>query len=124
MYSLVYLKYHSISISVLNLVGLFYMERSKRDPENWIINRNIRLKKRHSRCNRLYVKYEVGRGVVHSGGWRCRRGRRGSSPAKVQAMAQHALQIRPGEVRECGTYTVFEQLCEVWYEEMMELTRT
>ena len=67
MYSLVYSECHSISISDLNLAGLYHMERSKRDPENWIINRNMRLKKRHSKYNRLHVKYEVGRGVVHSG---------------------------------------------------------
>ena len=53
-YSLLHLECHSISISNLNLLGLVRTERGKRDPENQIIDCDFRMKKRHSKCNRLY----------------------------------------------------------------------
>ena len=55
LYILLHLECHLIVISNLNLGGLFSMERGKRDLENKIIDWDLRLKKWHSRCNRLYV---------------------------------------------------------------------
>jgi len=46
---------HLISMSNLNLLGLFSTERGKRDLENEIIDWEMRLKKWHSKCNRLYL---------------------------------------------------------------------
>ena len=53
-YSLLHLEYHSIWISNLNLIGLFSMERDKRNLEVQIIDWDSRLKKWHFNCNRLY----------------------------------------------------------------------
>jgi len=57
-YSILHLECHLISISNLNLLGLFSTERGKRDLENWIVDWDLRLKKCHSKCERLYVVYE------------------------------------------------------------------
>jgi len=43
-YSLLHLQYHLISISNLNLVGLFSLKCGKRDPENEINECHLRLK--------------------------------------------------------------------------------
>jgi len=52
-YSLLCLECHSISISNLNLVGLFSTECGKRDLDNQIIDWALRTKKWHSKWNRL-----------------------------------------------------------------------
>ena len=57
--SLLHLDCHLISISNLNLLGLFSTERGKRFVENNIIDWDSRMKKWHSKCNRLYQK--IGR---------------------------------------------------------------
>ena len=49
-YSLLRLECHLISISNLNLLGLFSTKRSKRDPEKWINDWDLRTKKWHSKC--------------------------------------------------------------------------
>jgi len=54
-YSLLHVECHSISISNLNLPGLFSTERSKRDLEDQIFDWDLTMKKWHSECNRLYV---------------------------------------------------------------------
>jgi len=54
-YSLSHLECHFISISNLNLPGLLPTERGKRDPKNWIIDRDLWTEKWHSECNRLCV---------------------------------------------------------------------
>ena len=51
-YNLLHLECHLISISYLNLVGLFWTERGERDLENYIINLDLRLKKWQFKCNR------------------------------------------------------------------------
>jgi len=53
-YSLLHLECRLISSSNLNLLGLFSTERGKGDLENEIIDWDFRLKKWHSKCNRLY----------------------------------------------------------------------
>jgi len=55
LYSLLHLQCHSISISNLNLVGLFSTKLGKRDLEDQINNWDLRMKKWRSKCNRLYV---------------------------------------------------------------------
>jgi len=59
LYSLLHLDGHSISISNLNLVGLFSTELGRRDLENYIIDWDLRLKKWHSKFNRLYLDKNV-----------------------------------------------------------------
>jgi len=54
-YSLLHLESYLTSISSLNLLGLFSTERCKRDLENPIIDWDWRMKKRHSKFNRLYL---------------------------------------------------------------------
>ena len=54
-YSLLHLECHSIWISNLNLLGPFSTERGKRDLESYNIDWDLRLEKRHSKCNRLYI---------------------------------------------------------------------
>jgi len=53
-YSLLHLECHVISISNLNLLGLFSTERGKRDPENETIDWDLRMKKWHCKYDRLY----------------------------------------------------------------------
>ena len=48
-----------VSLSNLNLIGLFSTERSKRDLENKIIDGDLSMK-RHSKCNRLYQPLNIG----------------------------------------------------------------
>jgi len=52
-YNLLHLERHLISISILNLFGLFSTERVKRDLKNLIIDWDLRKQKWHSKCNRL-----------------------------------------------------------------------
>jgi len=65
LFSLLHLECDLNSIFNLNLLGLFSTERGKRDLKRWIIDWDLRMKKRHSKCNRLYVDmneipYECG----------------------------------------------------------------
>ena len=52
--SLLHLEWHSISIFILNLIGLWSTERGKRDLENYIFDEDLGLEKYHSKCNRMY----------------------------------------------------------------------
>jgi len=54
-YSLLHLECHLMSISNRNLFGLFSTECGKRDLENQVIDWDVRMKKQHSKCNRLYI---------------------------------------------------------------------
>jgi len=55
-YSPLHVKCHWIPISNLNLLGLFSTELAKRDLENSMIDRDLRIKREHSKCNnRLYM---------------------------------------------------------------------
>ena len=58
-YSLLHLQCHSILISNLNLLGLFSTKRGKRDLEIEIIDWELRMKKWHCKCNRLYHHINV-----------------------------------------------------------------
>ena len=64
-YSLLHLECHVISISNLNLLGLFSTERGKRDLENKIIHWDSRFKKWHSKCSRLYHYSSIAFGLYH-----------------------------------------------------------
>jgi len=59
MYILLHLECHSNSISNLNLLGLFSTKRGKRDLQNEIINWDLRMKKWHFKCNRLYSLFRM-----------------------------------------------------------------
>jgi len=53
-YSKLHWECHSIGISNFNLIILFTTIRGQRDLENEINDRDLRLKKWHCKCNRLY----------------------------------------------------------------------
>jgi len=50
-YSPLHVECHWIPISNLNLLGLFSTELAKRDLENSMIDRDLRIKREHSKCN-------------------------------------------------------------------------
>jgi len=50
-----HLKCQLIPNSNLNLLGLFSTERGKSDLKNYIIDLDLKMKKRHSKCNRLCI---------------------------------------------------------------------
>ena len=61
------LECHPILISNLNLIVFFLTERGKRDLENKIVDRDMKLKKRHSKCNRLYLGVtQIDWGAIYS----------------------------------------------------------
>ena len=58
LYSLLHLECHFISISNLNLLGLFPTERGKRDLENQITDWDLRTEKWQSKCSLLYLVWK------------------------------------------------------------------
>ena len=106
LYSLLHLECHFISVSNINLLGLFSTERGYRDRENEIIDWDLRMKKWHSKCNRLYIY------IQHSTmGWLQLVGslKLQVSFAKEHHKTDDILQKRPIILVGCITYGLLAQ---------------